>query len=460
MNEDIEETNKTNDNSTHLPQSYIDRLVREDEYRIQEEDHSDFAKRVKQKFDFKTMRDTEEVYVFHNGIYEKDGERVISSYVESIKNPCTTNFVNEVINHIKRSTYTKREEFDKYPNLLTLENGILDMENMQLQEFDKDYLSLSRIPVFFNKEAKCPNIMKFISEIVRLEDQTKLYEIIGYCLEKSYFIHKAFMLVGSGFNGKTTFLDLLKAFLGKNNISHIPLQELGDKFAKANLFKKYANLCNDISSKALNETGDFKGLCGEDWMNADVKFKEPFDFLNYAKLIFACNTMPKTKDITDAFFGRWEIIPFINIFDKNNPNTDKNLLSKLTTQEELSGLLNLTLKSLKDLKKNKEFTNSQNTEDMRTYYQKLSNPVFAFIDDECTLDQESAITKADLYQAFVKYADLKKLGKVNQTMFSLEIKAQGIKDYRGSDEKRTHYWHGIRLATDQERTDKGLDNFV
>jgi len=423
-------------------------------------DHGTLASHLMTVKTFKTMMDTEEVYYYNDGLYRPNGERIISDLVEKIKRPCTTAYKNEVLSHIQDRTHTERSLFDQDPSLLTLENGILDVETMQLNDFNTNYLSLTRLPLVFDKEAKCPNIMKFISEIVKLEDQTKLYEIIGYCLENSYFIHKAFMLVGSGFNGKTTFLDLLIAFLGKENVSNVPLQELEERFSMVQLYGKKANIYNDISSKALRETGNFKGLCGQDRMMAEKKFRDPFYFFNTAKLIFSCNTMPKTRDTTDAFFGRWEIIPFINVFDGKNPNTDKNLTEKLTTQEELSGLLNIALKSLADLKKNKDFTNSLYSEDMRIYYQKLSNPVFAFIEDECTLDSESAITKADLYSAFVKYADLKKLGKVSLTAFSLDMKAQGLKDYRGSDEKRTSYWHGIRLTTDQEREEKTLDEFV
>ena len=82
-------------------------------------------------------------------------------------------------------------------------------------------------------------------------------------------------------------------------------------------------------------------------------------------MIFSANLIPKTKDDTTAFFRRWIIINFPNQFLPDNPKTDKDLTKKLTTQEELSGFFNWTLKGLKRLLKNGKFSSGKSVEETR-----------------------------------------------------------------------------------------------
>jgi putative DNA primase/helicase len=85
-------------------------------------------------------------------------------------------------------------------------------------------------------------------------------------------------------------------------------------------------------------------LTGNDEFPAEFKYKPPFKFRNYAKLVFSCNEIPECNDKTDAFFRRLIIINFPRQFlgDKE----DHNLIGKLTTEEEFSGLLYELLRRL------------------------------------------------------------------------------------------------------------------
>ena len=111
-------------------------------------------------------------------------------------------------------------------------------------------------------------------------------------------------------------------FAGKENCSNKPLQDLVyGRFAVAELHGKLLNIFNDLSNIALKQTGKFKGVCSGDRVKGEKKFKNPFYFTNRAKLIFSTNTLPKTEYVSDAFFRRWTIIPFLNKFNDTNPNT-------------------------------------------------------------------------------------------------------------------------------------------
>jgi len=175
----------------------------------------------------------------------------------------------------------------------------------------------------------------------------KEIEMFGYCLYKDYPFAKAFMLIGSGANGKSTLMKLLEKFLGEDNIATPSLQDLlRDKFAKVELFGKLANIHADLSSEKLENTGTFKMLTGGDTVYGQKKFKDPIKFKNHAKLIYSANELPRTDDRTDAFFRRWIVIDFPNQFTSNDEFTNPDLPYSIIDEEEMSGLLNWALDGL------------------------------------------------------------------------------------------------------------------
>ena len=96
-----------------------------------------------------------------------------------------------------------------------------------------------------------------------------------------------------------------------------------------------------ISFTAGSETGNFKVMAAGDSVTGEHKFGQPFTFRNFAKMIFSGNLIPESEDKTDAFYRRWVIIHFDKRFADGKE--DAELTQKLTTPEELSGLLNLAL---------------------------------------------------------------------------------------------------------------------
>ena len=256
------------------------------------------------------------------------------------------------------------------------------------------------------------------------------------------------MLQGAGRNGKSTLLNLLQAFLGMDNCSNVALTSLcNDRFAKAQLFGKLANIYSDLPSEALKNSADFKALSGGDRITAEHKFQAAFAFTNYAKLIFSCNYVPMTHDLSNAFFDRWIIIRFPNMFtgEKMNPN----LLAKLTTEDELSGLLNLAIRGLKRLLENGGFTYRKSLEEVQDEYERLSNPVAAFLADMCEEDPEEYAIKDELYNVFKSYCKSNGYSIFSEKMFTgLLKKLAPVNDYRPTvNGERKRAWQGIKLAS-------------
>jgi putative DNA primase/helicase len=374
------------------------------------------AEELMQQYRFITMRDNEQMYVWRNGCYRPYAESLIKEECRlRLGEDFRTNRVNEVIDFVRASSFRDRSE--EPPQLIPLLNGVLDIETMELKPHSPEYLFFNLLPVEYNPTAKCPAVEKFLGEVAGCrEDVDILLEVVAFCLYREYFIAKALMLVGEGCNGKSTFLNLVKTFLGKENVAGRSLQDLEEnRFAKADLNHKLANIYADLPDRALWRTGTFKMLTGRDLIAAERKFQQSFIFENYAKLLFSANKVPEAYDDSDAFFRRWIIVVFPNQFV--NDKADPHILKKLTTPEELSGLLNLVIPALKRLLERGQFSYSKTTEEIREDYIRKSSPIGAFVMDCLAVDSDAFIPKQELFNVFAEYCRVRKIPCVTKDTF-------------------------------------------
>jgi P4 family phage/plasmid primase-like protien len=408
--------------------------------------------RILEEFKFKTFNDTEEVLLYREGIFVPGGEAAIKGWLERNVEACTTRLVQEVIGHVQRRTFCKREDFDQDPRVLNLKNGLLDLGTYEFKSHSHDHLSLIQLPVKFDPGVDCPTIKKFLSEIVYQEDIELIQEYIGYCLWRDYPSAKVLLLTGDGENGKSTFINVIKALVGRQNISSRGLQELEtNRFAKADFHAKLANLYADLPDTALKSTGIFKMLTGGDPITAEHKFRGPFNFTNHAKLIFSANKVPEVFEDTTGFFRRWLIVTFPNAF--SGSKADKDLLSKLTTDEELSGFLNWVIEGLKRLRQNSwNFSNAKSTDLVKEEYIRKSSPIRAFLLDCSEVRSDGFVSKKDVFEAFATYCRERKLPAVtDQTFFRNLPVFASIKESKPTIEgKRIAGYTGLSVRPQSE----------
>jgi len=417
--------------------------------------HSQVADALYKRFKFISLADSGEILMYVKGIYE-DAEAIVAKIIEDClegHEKVTRHFVEEVLGHIRRKFPVKRTELNQPKTIIPVQNGLLDLETFELREFSPDFYFTFKLPIWYDPDADCPKFKQFLSEVLYEEDIPTMQEFFGYCLWRDYNIQKAFMLVGEGSNGKSTLLSVLKRFLGAENVTSIAIQTLErDRFAIGSLFGKLANIYADLPDKALYSTGTFKMLTGGDSITADKKFREPFTFTNYAKLIFSANKLPEVRDNTDAFFRRWIIINFPNVFDEEK--ADKNLLQKLTTEEELSGILNWAIEGLKRLLERGYFSNTKSTDELRDAYIRMSNPLQAFVLDYVKEDPEGWIPKDEFYAKYVEYCKKNKLTIKAKNIVAKEL--QGCLNItinverRETPEGRVRGWKGISWKEPEE----------
>ncbi|MEM4964520.1 MAG: phage/plasmid primase, P4 family [Pyrobaculum sp.] len=237
-----------------------------------------------------------------------------------------------------------------------------------------------------------------------------LLELIGYVLyPHDYPLHKAALLVGEGSNGKSTYLRLIETIVGRENVASVNLIELDpnvNRFAASNLVHKLVNISSEpYRSKSAFDATRFKELTGEDVILVDRKNRDPINYRNYAKLIFAANELPSVSEDTYAFWRRWIVIEFPNRF-----SPDPEFFERTFTQEEIEAIILLSIYAFRLVLKRKAFSES-GVEDVKSVWLSRSNPIYAVVrrmieDGVIELRQDGYIIKTDLYALYKAYAEI------------------------------------------------------
>ena len=188
---------------------------------------------------------------------------------------------------------------------------------------------------------------------------------------------KAFILTGSGSNGKSTFLNMLRTMLGRRNVSVLDLKKLNDRFSTVMLFGKLANIGDDISEEFITDSADFKKIVTGEPIDAEQKGQPKFEFEPYVKLLFSANNIPrigKGRD-SNAILRRLIIVPFNARFSPNDPDFVPFIGDKLKRQESIEYLIQLGIKALKRVLIERKFTESELVQKELEEYEETNNPI-------------------------------------------------------------------------------------
>jgi P4 family phage/plasmid primase-like protien len=390
-----------------------------------------------------------DLWVYKNGVYKPDGENKLAMEAQRrLRSYTRTNRIKETIDYIKRQTFTTLPAPNK--NIINVKNGRLDWRTGELHKHSPGHFEIVQLPVEYDPAASCPVFDKYLKTTLTEDSAQLALEILGYCLAPDTRFEKAFMFTGTGRNGKSIFLSVIDNLIGSDNVSHIALQDLEEnRFKAAGLLGKLVNTFADLDNRALKSTTLLKMLTSGDPIDAERKFRDGFSFTNYARLIFSANTIPRSSDTTFAFYERWIILPFTQVFDASNPDTDPDLREKLATPQELSGIFNHALAGLRRLYQQRGFTMPESVKQALDEYKRQNDSVLAFC-DECTeLKADGYTIKPLFYESYCTWCEQQGLKPVSQVRLKQRL-LQARPTVEDGRETRSgpRVWKGIELTDD------------
>lgn len=361
-----------------------------------------------------------QLHIFKNGIYVP-GYRAIEG---------------EMIQLIPHLRDAQRKEVLKYleliaepakaadANFIAFKNGVYDVAHETMVPPSPDLILTNRIEHNFNPAAYSELMDSTLNKLSCQDKDIRalLEECVGYCFYRRNELGKAFILTGDKSNGKSTFLDVVAAILGEDNISTLDIKELGDRFSTSMIFGKLANIADDIGDDFLQGTqvSVFKKVVTGNRIKAERKGQDPFEFSPYVKILASANEIPRMKDKTGAVLRRLVIIPFNATFSKDDPDYRPFIKYDLMQPEALEYMIALGMEGLKRVISNRAFTVPTLVQEQLDEYEESNNPIIAFLKDVELSELENEPT-SDVYRRYNLFCTENSLQAMSAIAFTKQL---------------------------------------
>lgn len=367
------------------------------------------------------------LHLYKDGIYVPGHEEIESAMIQHLPNLNRAKR-KEVLDYleilIRQNTQTESSRY------IAFQNGLLDVIDGGFVPFTSEHIITNKIPWDWNPSAYYGLTDEVLNNVSCGDSEIRslLEEMMGACLYRSNHLAggKAFILTGTGANGKSTFLDMVKCMLGKKNLSVLDLNELNDRFSTVMMFGKLANIGDDISDEFVTNAAKFKKIVTGQTISAEQKGVPKFDFDPYCKLIFSANNIPRMGKGRDsgAIIRRLVIIPFNASFTNKDKKFNEFIGEDLQCQESMEYLLTLAIAGLKRVLTNRRYTDSAKVQEELDEYDISNNPVLGFFkeseeDEEIKIENEP--TK-DVYRRYQEYCLANSLTPLSAGEFSKQVK--------------------------------------
>ena len=377
---------------------------------------------------YKLIYCAEDFYEYQNGVYVKRELKTIESYVKELlgEKPRRSK-LDEIVKLLAIDCHVAIEALDNSKhNYLNLKNGLFDLANFKLTPHTPDYISIIQLPVNYDPKATCPLWKKTLR--TSLPEDPALHAVLqewaGYCITPDTKHEKAMIFDGEGANGKGVVGDTIAAMLGKDNCSAVHLADLDRGAQRASLFGKLLNFASEISSKEIVSDSYFKGIVSGDLITGEAKYKNPFTFRPFCKMMFATNNLPRVNDKSHGFYRKLIIIPFNQKFVDSNgqgPRKDKKRRAKLL--KEIDGIFLWALKGLKRLEKRGFFTEPKVISRKIEEYRRQNNPIIQFVEECCELKEGQTEVKT-AYKTYGEWALQFGFHAMNDVNFSKTLRKE------------------------------------
>jgi putative DNA primase/helicase len=333
------------------------------------------------------------------------------------------------------------DELDRNSWLLNCVNRTIDTRTGRQYTQKRADLITKRASVSFDPQATCPLWLAFLQRIMDGNQHlvTFLQRAVGYSLTGDTSEQVLFFLYGTGANGKSTFLDIIRELLG-DYAAATPTSTL--------LSKARDTIPNDIArlkgvrfvSAVETENGRYlaesvlKQLTGDKRISARFMRGEWFDFQPECKLWLATNHKPMIRGTEEGIWRRIRLIPFMVSIPPEEQ--DKRLFEKLFT--ELPGILNWALEGCVQWQREGLGLPMEVKTAMAAYRAEMDT-LADFIAECCIIAHDATASAKELYTRYTRWCEENGERSERQKAFGMRLAERGFRRVKNS----IIIWHGI-----------------
>ena len=270
---------------------------------------------------------------YENGAFTRD-------FQKHLKKSRSHNSKVAMIKEFEHLVPIKPSELDRHKTLINCKNGVIDLETGELLSHKREYYMTKMLGTHFPENPKQPEKwLKFLDEIFDGDKELIRYiqKMFGYNLSGITSEQCIFIMYGTGRNGKSVLVEIMRSLLGEYSVNMQP-ESLMVKPVGNSANSDIARLKGARSAVAqesndgmrLNE-GLIKQLTGGDAITARRLYGNEFEFYPEFKLCLVTNHKPIIRGNDFGIWRRLKVIPFtVTIPDeKVNKNLTQELLREL-----------------------------------------------------------------------------------------------------------------------------------
>jgi len=396
-----------------------------------------------------------DLFVYSDGIWKPRGDQGVREILRPhLREKYTTHLRREVVDQLKGINPVERDTMGVPVNTVAVKNGLLNLDTRELRPLRPEDRALWKMNTAYDPEASCDLWRQTLQEIVHPDYAEKyiltIQEFFGSMLSFRLIPMKQHLFIlGPADAGKSILVLVPKAMFGDENVATESIYALcNTRWGVASLYGKPLNVRNDLDANIIKNAARWKELTSpDDPIAAERKNQNKFSFTPHTKFLFTANQAPKSNEADQAFWIRFITM----VFPRTIPEAeqDKQLLAKLTTEEQQSGILNWMLDGLDRLREQKQFTYQPSPDETIQIWTSYGGSVERFIDAELILtgDKNDFEKKSDVYGVYRQFALQENKQIEEQQQFTTILKSRGYVDTGQNrfNGRREETYQGLRF---------------
>jgi putative DNA primase/helicase len=354
----------------------------------------------------------------------------------AVKSSLSRARINAAVELSRSSFHADGASIDNDIDLLGLADGnVFDLNTGKTT--GKDHaLVTKKVSATVVPDNQCPRWLKFLDEIFQGDVDVIEFvrRAVGYSLSGSVAEQCLFILIGTGANGKSSFLKVLQhvfgAYAGTVPMSTLMEQRFGSQQTNDLAYlvgKRFVVGSEGERGQRLAE-GKIKLMTGGDRIVCRSMYKDFFEFAPQFKLWLATNDLPTISGTDDAIWRRIYVIEFPVSFAPEQQ--DKTLADRLIS--EAPGILDWAYQGYCEWKQTGLNPPRQVLHSTRSY-RKDNDSVGQWIDASCVLEPGARSTMKDLYQSYLGWCENSGMDALSNTRFGKELTRRGFENIKGRE---------------------------
>jgi putative DNA primase/helicase len=337
--------------------------------------------------------------------------RDVSRFIQRVDpaNRLTVGRVDDVIKQV--ADYVEwKEQIDE--SHISLDDCQLDIATLEPVPYRQENVAMIRLRVAWPEleKAESPVFDKYLADTCTAADgkdnalmRLQLQEIAGFVLGnfESDNAEKAFFLWGKGANGKSPFIDLLAALVGKQRFLASSLAELtNDRFSAVELIGKKLNAKSEEESDKV-ALAALKEMISGSLVSARRLYEQKVTFRCRTRFVFSTNNPPRLEGMDAATRRRFVIIPFEH--QMMPEQFDRQLARRIITSE-FPALTRWALDGLRRLRKNNfVFTESPQSKAALDQFVLANNSALEYLTENWERSELAETPAGTLYSSYVSW---------------------------------------------------------